>query len=410
MLQILTRRDKGRSLVSRLRLLPAEPDTQGKAIDVNIGGPIRWGLFGWSFILCVAVPTLVAGLYFSLVASDEYVSEAHFTIRKAGESKSSISDAMTSLTSSMGMGSMSTQTSQDVFIVADYIRSRTIIEDMGGKPLLFQIYARSDVDWFSRLSSSAPLEKIWKFWGHKISAIIDTPSGIIALNVRAFTRDDAHRVAQLILNKSEALVNDISERSRSDALTRARNELKLAEDRLRKARAELLEFRNKTNLIDPVISAKSISETIGKLTQDRLLLENNRASLGSAVSPNSPTLRVLNDQIASLDQQIVGLRNQLTSQTANGAISDQIAGYESRQIEVQFAEKLYSILQDSYEAARREQEKQQLYLVTVDQPSVPEKAAYPRIILDTMTMFAACLILWSMVTLVVASVRDHMGA
>jgi capsular polysaccharide transport system permease protein len=254
------------------------------------------------------------------------------------------------------------------------------------------------------------LEKAWKYWKQKISAIIDTPSGIISLEVRAFTRDDAHRVAQLILDKSEALVNEISERSRQDALLRAKNEVNLAEGRLRKARAELLDFRNKTSLIDPMLSAKSIGETIGKLIQDRILLENNRAALGNSVSPDSPMLRVLNTQIAALNQQLENLQNQLTSQSKSSAISTQIAGYESVQIEVQFSEKLYSIAQDGYDAARREQEKQQLYLVVVDKPSMAEKATYPRILLDTLTVFAGCLILWSMATLMVAAVQDHTGS
>lgn len=409
MLQILGRRDKGQSLVARLGLLPTEPSDQSKTIDVRSRPRFYFGFFGWSFVLCVILPALVAGAYFTFIASYEYVSEAHFTIRKAGENKSAVGDVLTGISASAGLGIGTSSTTQDIFIVADYIRSRTIIEDIGGKPLLFKIYSQPNIDWLSRLSASAPLEKIWKYWKQKISAIIDTPSGIITLDVRAFTRDDAHQLAQLILNRSEALVNDISERSRRDALMRAQNELKLAEGKLQKAQAELLAFRTKTNLIDPMLSAKSISDTIGKLTRDRIALENNRASLGSSVSSESPTLRVLNAQIIAIDQQISSLQNQLTSQSKNDAISGQIAGYENAQLEVQFAGKLYSIAQDSYEAARREQEKQQLFLVTVDHPSMPENSAYPRILLDTMTVFAGCLILWSMATLLVASVRDHMG-
>lgn len=410
MLEMLSRRAKGRELVSRLRLLPAEIDGSDTAIDVPVALRVRMGVFGWSFFIAVVFPALIAFLYFSLIESNEYVSEAHFTVRKGSESKSAISDVMSGISASMGMGGIGTSsTTQDVFIVADYIRSRTIIEDLGGKQVLYNAYSGKNADWLSRLSSAASLEKAWKYWNRKVSAVIDTPSGIITLDVRAFTPDDAQGLARLILTKSEALVNDISERSRRDAMTRALSEIKSAEDRLRLARAELADFRNKNNLIDPMLSAKTINDNIGKLLQDRSVLENNRATLGSSVSADSPMLRVLNAQIAALDQQISDLRSQLTSQSKGDALSGQIAGYESRQIEVQFAEKLYSIAQDAYNAARREQERQQLYLVTVEQPSTPEKPTYPRIFLDTMTVFAACLVLWSMGALLVASVRDHTG-
>jgi capsular polysaccharide transport system permease protein len=410
MLQILARYEKGRSLINRLRFLPTELADQNKPVDIQTLSRFHLSFFAWSFFLCVILPAFGSALYFAFIASDEYVSEAHFTVRTASENNSSIvGDAIAKLSTSIGIGGVGQSTTQDVFIVADYIRSRSIIEDMGGKQTLFQIYSRPNADWLSRLNPSSSLEKVWKYWNRKISAIIDTPSGIILLEVRAFTPEDAHHIADLILTKSEALINDISERSRRDALIRAEGEVRLGEDRLRKARAELLEFRNNTKLIDPMLNAKSISETIGKLTQNRILLENNRAVLGNALASGSPVERVLTDQINALNEQIANLKNQLTSQNQNTTISSQISGYENLQLEVQFAEKLYSIAQSGYERARVEQEKQQLYLVTIDKPSTADKALYPRIFLDSTAIFAACFILWSMVTLMAASVRDHMG-
>src|SRR5262249_23570658 len=126
----------------------------------------------------------------------------------------------------------------------------------------------------------------------------------------------------------------------------------------------LLAFRNQERLIDPSLSAQSLSELITKLTQERLTLENNRAVLRSSVDQNAPTLRVLSAQIAAIDSQIDGLKNQLTNKIPGSSLSSQIAGYENLQIEVQFAEKAYSVAQASYDRARMEQEKQQLYLVT----------------------------------------------
>jgi capsular polysaccharide transport system permease protein len=407
MLQILARREKSRGLVAPFRvLLPIQ-----RKFGATPRHLLRIGLFRLSFLFCVAVPALLAAFYLSLFASDQYVSEAHFTIRKAGENRSAISDALNSVTASMGISNLAlgaSSANQDVFIVADYIRSRTIIEDVGGQRLLKGVYARDDIDWLSRLSPSASLEKIWKYWKCMVTANIDTPSGVITLDVRAFNPGDAHRLAELILSRSETLVNDMSGRMRRDALKRAQGEVKLAEGRLKKARADLLSFRNKTNLIDPMLSAQSISDTIAKLTQERVTLENNRAALGAA-GANSPTVRVLNAQIAAVDQQIAALKKQLTDKGQDSAISGRLADYENLQLEVQFAEKLYSIAVDGYDAARRELDKQQLYLVRVDQPNLPDRASYPRIFLDTLTVFAGCMILWSMGTLLVASVRDHMG-
>lgn len=408
MLQILGQ--QSRRLISRSRSQPVERAAGASIVDVPLVSRLRLGLFGWSFVVCVVLPVILSATYLAVVASNEYVSEAKFTIRTASENRSSLlSDAVSNISSTLGMGVVARTSTQDVFIVADYIRSRSVIEDLGGQPLLYALYARSDIDWLSRLSPSTSLEKGWKYWKNKISAFIDTPSSIITLEVRAYSGEDAHRLAELILKRSEDLVNQISERSRQDALNRAQSELQRAEERLRQAQLALLVFRNQEKLIDPALSAQSLSELIGKLTQERLVLENNRATLRSSVQQDSPTLRVLSAQIAALDQQIEGLKNQMASKAEGTTLSTQITGYENLKIEVQFAEKLYSIAQAGYEKARVEQEKQQLYLVTVDRPSMPQKATYPEIFLDSVTIFAACFILWSMMSLMVATVKDHMG-
>jgi len=404
MLQVTTKRNQ--TVIERGRSSPVDRADQTPAIDIP--APFRLGAFGWSFIVCVVLPVIFSIFYLALIATEEFVSEAKFTIRTASENNSSlISDAVSNISASIGMGARTT--SQDVFIVADYILSRTIIEDLGGQTQLYRVYSKPEVDWLSRLSPSASIEKVWKYWKNKVRAFIDTPSGIVTLEVRAYSREDAHQLAQRILSKSEELVNAISERSRQDALARAKGELNRAEERLRQSQLALLVFRNQEKLIDPSLSAQSLGELISKLTQERVVLENNRATLRRSIDQNSPTIRVLSAQIDAIDKQIEGIKNQLTSNGQGSTVSAQISGYENLQIEAQFAEKIYSIAQASYEKARVEQEKQQLYLVTIDRPSQPQKATYPRIFLDTLTIFAACFILWSMMTLLVATVRDHMG-
>jgi capsular polysaccharide transport system permease protein len=367
----------------------------------------RIGIFGWSFIICVIVPTLIAGMYLAFVASRLYVSEARFAVRTAVDFNSNSALGTTALSFISTLSSTSA-TIQDAFIVSDYIKSRTIIEDLGGKDVVHAIYSRSDIDWLSRLGDSLPIEKIWKYWKRKVSIIIDTPTGIITLETYAFKPEDAKRLAELIVERSELLVNQISERSRNDALRRAEAEVELAQQRLTRAREAMLTFRNKFSLLDPRLSTSTIGATIQQLLRDKSKLESDAASVRGSMSSESPTLQILNARIANIDSQIADLRGQLTSQTQNSALSEQIAGYEERQLQVQFSEKIYAIAEATYVKAREEQAKQQLYLVTIVRPSLPEEDMYPRRVIDTSLVFAVCLILWSMVSLVVATIRDHM--
>src|SRR5262245_16063292 len=123
MLQILARRDKGRSLTSRLRTRLTDLDRQTRpVIDVAVRSRSRMGLFGWSFVVCVLVPSIIATVYFCFIESNEYVSEAKFTVRTASQNESGLITDTNSPVAPMGMGLGSRTTSQDIFIVADYIR------------------------------------------------------------------------------------------------------------------------------------------------------------------------------------------------------------------------------------------------------------------------------------------------
>jgi capsular polysaccharide transport system permease protein len=361
---------------------------------------------GWSsFFICVLFPTLLAGIYFGLIASDEFVAEARFVIRNANtvQTQRAIGDAL-AFVRMLGASSGGTQ---DAFVVTNYIRGRTIIADLGGKSRLVALYARPSIDWISRLNPDASFEDIWKYWGRKVTAIIDTRSSIITLSVRAYTREDANTLAKEIVVLSEKLVNDISERSRRDALTRAEAEIQDAQGRLHESRDRLLNFRNQQQLIDPAMSAASIGDTLTQLVHDKIELENDLATVAGVTSSNAPNQLLLRARITNVDKQIAELQEKLASQKANSALSGQLATYENLQLQVKFMERLYEIAQEAYEKARQELESQQLYVVMVVRPTMPERAVVPLRTLDTLLAFIWSFVLWSICALAVAGIRDH---
>src|SRR5690606_19315811 len=142
--------------------------------------------------------------------------------------------------------------------VANYIRGRTIIDELGGRSALHAIYSKSEIDSLSKLQENASLEELWKYWNQKVTATVDTLSGIVTINVRAFSPAEAQKLAQMIVARSEHLINEMSDRMRRDALQRAETEVQLSQDRVAKARSALVEFRNRTSLINPTESATSI--------------------------------------------------------------------------------------------------------------------------------------------------------
>lgn len=365
-------------------------------------------LLGWSFALCVALPAFLVFIYLQFFASDQYVVESRLAVRASQETRIPVMESVTSVTSKLGLPSPGTNLMQNAFIVVNYIKGRSIIDDIGGRPVLEKIFSDPKIDYLSQLERGAKLEVLWKYWNSKVIAGVDTLSGIVTVKVYAFNPQDSLSLSNDIIRASEKLVNDVSTRSQDDAIRSAEQEIERASKKLAAARQELLDFRNRTQIVDPTISATSVSDMIATLMTERIDLENNISTFAGTLSKDSSAQRVQRARIAALDEQIKGLQNQLTDTQSNKTLSASMTEYQQLKLNEMFAEKLYTIAQSSYERARQDRNAQSLYLSVIVRPSLPESSLYPRVFLTTLFSFGLLTIAWGIVSIIVASIKDHM--
>ncbi len=233
-------------------------------------------------------------------------------------------------------------------------------------------------------------------------------SGILTVQVDAYSPQNTLRLAKDLVRLSEKLVNQITLRGRQDALQRADLEVSTSSQRLADAREKLLQFRNTNSLIDPGSKAASIAEVIGKLTLEKIDIENALSTFTGSLSADSPSQRFQRAKLAALNKDIAEARSKLTNEKASDAVSAQIASYERLKLEEQFAQTLYTIAQNSYQKARQELDKQVLYLVVVVAPTLPEAATTPKVITSTLLLFSALTVLWAICILIGAALSDQM--
>src|SRR4051794_17523255 len=105
-----------------------------------------------SFVAIVLLPVMVVGIYYGLIASDQYATETRFSLRNG---EPGISDMLGGLTGGGG-----SQQAQDSAIIADYARSRSIIESLEREVDLRQIFSRDGLDYFSRFNKEKPIESL----------------------------------------------------------------------------------------------------------------------------------------------------------------------------------------------------------------------------------------------------------
>jgi capsular polysaccharide transport system permease protein len=389
-----------------------------------------------SFLLMVAVPTLAAGLYYGLVVSNQYMSEFRFAVRSQDFAPAGTTSASTALgAAARGMGIFT-----DNFLVIDYLTSRQAVEDLMKTVDLREMYTRGGVDYLSRLRGEETMENLVTYWQSMIDANFDLATGLALVRVRAFTAEDAHKIAATLVTQSERLINEISARARRDAVKFAENDVSRAEERLRGARAALRQFRDIQQTPDATRTAGGTLDLTMKLRGELAGLQSQLASLRTYMNPDAPTVKVLESRIAATQKQIASIEGEMgkggqvggqpngsqvggaqskeapaagaataAAVAANPVLSDILANYEDVDLSRQFAEKYYDTTLSALELARSEAAAQQTYVATYVQPALAQASEYPRRVISTLIVFLAAGALWFISVMVFFSIRDHVA-
>ncbi|WP_165901551.1 hypothetical protein [Ancylobacter aquaticus] len=369
-----------------------------------------------SFLLMVAVPTLVAALYYGFVVSNQYMSEFRFAVRSQDFAPAGASAASTALGAAARSGGFT-----DNFLVVDYLSSRQAVEDLMKTMDLRAMYARAGVDPLSRLGGEATMESLVSYWQSMIDASFDLATGLALVRVRAFTPEDAHQIAARLVTQSETLINDISARARRDAVTFAEADVSRAEDRLRGARLALRQFRDLEQTPDAARTAGGTLDLAMKLRGELAGLQSQLASLRTYMDSNAPTVKVLESRIAATSKQITTIEREIgkgggSASAAGGVapgtlpvLSDVLSNYEDVDLSRQFAEKYYETTLSALELARSEAAAQQTYVATYVQPAQAQASEYPRRSVSILIVFLAAGALWFISVMVFFSIRDHVA-
>jgi capsular polysaccharide transport system permease protein len=359
-------------------------------------------------VMMVVVPDLVVSIYFGLIASDQYVSEAKFTVSSAAIPK------MDGLGSVTGVPPMLIV--QDTQVVTSYIGSRAMAEQLERTVNLRDAYSSNLIDWWSRFRKNRPIEKFTDYWEKMADTSIAFPSGIVTLTVRAFTPEDAKHIADAVIKQSENLINDLNDRMRNDTVLASERDMQQAAQDLGKARMQMEYERNAEGLIDVGQTSDALTGLISGLQGDLLKAQQEYQTELTYVTEDAPQMKVLSSHIAAMQSQLEQMKAQLTSQTdqsvsamADTALSGKMTKFAELDLEERIAEKRYEVSVAAVEAARMMGERRMLYLHEIVAPAQPEDAKYPKRWLSIGMTFLASLIVWAATVGAMSFVRNHMA-
>ncbi len=363
----------------------------------------RWLNRHLVFALTVLVPTIVAIVYFGLIASDVYISESRFVVRHSQQPAIPSGGSLGDLLQSTGLA----HSDDDASLVHDYILSRDALKELDEKLGVGKLYSNHGVDLLSRfpgLDWNGSFENFHRYYQRRVSIGLDSSSSVSVLTVHAYAAEDARKINDTLLQMAERLVNTLNDRSRHDLIRFAEEDVKIAADKAKDAAVALFEYRSRNSVFEPNKQAEIQLEGIAKLQEEMVETETQLVGLAK-LAPVNPQITTLKGRIDTLREAIVGEAAKITS--ANGSLSAHAAKVDRLLVDLEFTDKLLSTALASLEMARSQALRQELYLDRLVQPSLPDYAMEPRRVRSVFTVLAVGLILWGAVSLVLASIREH---
>jgi len=395
--------------ITRQQKLDVDPSHGRRAVDVfakELSERFRSVSTSRPFVAFVILSAVVLGIYYFLLASPLYVSEASFSIR-GREEPSAASSLLSTLGGAAAGGSGPTTT--DTAELLTYISSYEMAEKLDQQFHLREVYSRPRLDFLNWIPRSSSRERYLEFYKKMVRASMDHDTNLITIKVKSFEPRLSQAIAAALLRMSADYLNNLSTIVRRDTLKTSEQDLQQAEETVRKARLAMTAYRASTGTLDPAASAFATSAGISSMQQEILELRAELAGLLSYNRPNSPMVVQAQAKINGLQTQIALQQQRIANTKASDSIAERLRTYEGLQIASEYADKQLVAALSSYDAARSLASQRERFVVPAVAPNLPDVATEPHRLSSFLEAMLVLVAVYGIVALAIAGVRDHQG-
>ena len=364
-----------------------------------------WGKrssFEKEVISFVVVPTIAVCGYVSLWSSPMYISETQFAVRSGTEQPMALD-----LTSQIFR--TNTQSVQDAQVVEAYIRSPDAFAAVDDKLNIIDYYTSRKWDIISRLTSDPTLFDKQVFWNRVSNPVVNPDNGIVTYQIKAYDPKMAQAIGAEVLRQSEGLINEMNERARKDTMELAQKEVDLARERVAKSQKALEAFRDAHQELDPQATATGLQTLVMQLEGERAKVKAEIADAKNYMQESAPAMVSMKSKLAGIEQQLDKEKARLVGTRDGLAINAWVSEYETLMIENEFAKKQLTTAMTALETARASLLAKARYIVPIEKPTLPDESRYPLVWVFTLVTFLGLFLLYGLIRLIIASIREHAG-
>lgn len=347
-----------------------------------------------------ALPVAAAIVYFGLIASDIYTSEARFIVRTSNSTETGISALIQSQGMSRGMN--------ETYAVAGFIESREAAALLEREADLRGAMSRAEADIFARypsfFHSRTSWEKFYKKYLDMLNVEIDGTSGIVLLEFDGFLPADSQRMTAMLVQASERFINKLNERAQSDTIGFAQKLVAEAQQRLTDVETRLAEYRNRVGLLNPQEESKATLQRLGQLATE-IAKQEATLSQQMALAPNSPTIEPLRERIRSYKAELEARKSEIVG--GDNSVASKLQDYEMLTLERELAIKWLGTATAGLEKSRQEAQSQRVYLQLISEPSLADHPHKPYRILSILAIAALAFAVYRIVVSLVRTIQEH---
>jgi capsular polysaccharide transport system permease protein len=350
----------------------------------------------------VLLPLALAAIYYGAFAIDRYVSSAQVVVRQDGGNQAASVPGLATLLTGTNPASR-----EETLYLREYIVSMDMMLLLEERLHWVEQYAAQRSDIFFWLNKDAEREDLLKYYQRMVSAHYDETTGLLRVEVQAFTPELSEQMLRTILEASEHFVNEVSHSIAREQMTFAKGELETARINYAERKTELLDFQNVNKVLDGANTAQSRATIIADLesqyTKEQAILTEMQFKL----RPDSPQVKQQKQKVNAITQQLAKEKRLLVSSPGGSQLNVVASRFQQLTLDAGIAEESYKTAVAALDNARIEASKKIRTLVTVVSPNSPQLALYPERLYNLATILLGLLMLYGITRFILASIEDH---
>ena len=350
-----------------------------------------------SFAIVLAA-SLIVIMYYTVLASPRYVSEAQFIIKQSGNSS-------LALTGFAAFAATSPAT-KDALIVKEYMQSRVMALALDKSINLKAHYQHNTWDWFSRLKADASTEEYVAYYQQHVTVKYDDMSEILSIEVQSYEADYALNLAQQLLKISETFINKLGDKMVQQQLQYAQKEVDRAHQLLTQQKNKVLDFQNKFKLYNPEQQGAALVEAINQLGSEIINQETQLKSLLAYMKKDSADVKAKKITLNALNAQLKQEKQRLTG-TDQQALNKLNMEFQEITLTTGLATDLYQAALAAMEQARTEAYRNLKHVLIIAEPSLAQENKYPQRLYSIFTWFISLLLMYAIGKLITSIIKEH---